>query len=85
MISAKISDAFPGPTVVRLLLVCRGVAGFFGLFGIHYARQYLSLGDVTVLTSVGPIFTGIAGRLRLGESHSKREVLNHFSVSSVSS
>ncbi|KAI6008777.1 hypothetical protein F5J12DRAFT_935539 [Pisolithus orientalis] len=73
MIAARIPDPFLGPKEVRPLLVCRGVAGFFGLFGIYYALQYLSLGDVTVLTFVGPIFTGIAGRLFLGETYSKRE------------
>ncbi|KAI6144381.1 hypothetical protein BKA82DRAFT_4177462 [Pisolithus tinctorius] len=78
MIAARIPDPFLGPKEVRPLLVCRGVAGFFGLFGIYYALQYLSLGDVTVLTFVGPIFTGIAGRLFLGETYSKREAVASF-------
>ncbi|KAI6012208.1 hypothetical protein EDC04DRAFT_735753 [Pisolithus marmoratus] len=78
MISAKIPDPFLGPKDVRPLLVCRGIAGFFALFGTYYALQYLSLGDVAVLTFVGPIFTGIAGRLFLGESYSKREAFASF-------
>ncbi|KAI6021011.1 drug/metabolite transporter superfamily [Pisolithus marmoratus] len=78
MIAAKVPYPFLGPKGVRPLLACRGVAGFFGVFGIYYALQYLPLGDVTVLTFVGPIFTGIAGRLFLGETYSKREALASF-------
>lgn len=73
MFVAKIPYPFLGPKEVRLLLACRGVTGFFAVFGIYYALQYLPLGDVTVLTFVGPIFTGIAGRLFLRETYSKRE------------
>lgn len=73
MLAAKIPYPFLGPKEVRLLLASRGVTGFFAVFGIYYALQYLPLGDVTVLTFVGPIFTGIAGRLFLGETYSKRE------------
>lgn len=57
MFVAKIPYPFLGPKEVRLLLACRGVTGFFAVFGIYYALQYLPLGDVTVLTFVGPIFT----------------------------
>ncbi|KAI5986265.1 hypothetical protein EDC04DRAFT_2999665 [Pisolithus marmoratus] len=78
MIAAKIPDPFLGPKEVRPLLVCRGVAGFFALFGTYYALQYLSLGDVAALTFAGPIFTGIAGRLFLGETYSKREAFASF-------
>ncbi|KAI6001784.1 hypothetical protein EDD15DRAFT_2227487, partial [Pisolithus albus] len=73
MLAAKIPYPFLGPKEVRLLLACRGVTGFFAVFGIYYALQYLPLGDVTVLTFVGPIFTGIAGRLFLRETYSKKE------------
>lgn len=73
MFVAKIPYPFLGPKEVRLLLACRGVTGFFAVFGIYYALQYLPLGDVTVLTFVGPIFTGIVGRLFLRETYSKRE------------
>ncbi|KIO07884.1 hypothetical protein M404DRAFT_940807 [Pisolithus tinctorius Marx 270] len=78
MIAAKVPDPFLGPKDVRSLLICRGVAGFFALFGTYYALQYLSLGDVTALAFTGPIFTGIAGRLFLGETYSKREAVASF-------
>ncbi|KAI6001079.1 integral membrane protein DUF6 [Pisolithus orientalis] len=78
MIAAKVPDPFLGPKDVRSLLICRGVAGFFALFGTYYALQYLSLGDVTALGFTGPIFTGIAGRLFLGETYSKREAVASF-------
>ncbi|KIJ67189.1 hypothetical protein HYDPIDRAFT_84810 [Hydnomerulius pinastri MD-312] len=75
MIIMKIPDPLLGPKGVRLLLVCRGLMGFFGLFGVYYALQYLSLADTTVLTFLGPLFTAVAGHFILGESYSKREAL----------
>ncbi|KAH7886623.1 hypothetical protein F5I97DRAFT_1808140 [Phlebopus sp. FC_14] len=71
----KIPDPFLGPKDVRLLLVCRGVTGFFGLFGVYYSLQYLSLADTTVLTFLGPLFTAILGHLILKESYSTKEAL----------
>ncbi|KAF8840115.1 hypothetical protein BDN67DRAFT_969048 [Paxillus ammoniavirescens] len=75
MVIMKIPDPFLGPEGVRLLLVCRGVLGFFGLFGIYYALQYMSLADTVVVTFLGPLFTGVAGHFILKESYSKREAL----------
>ncbi|KAF8881630.1 hypothetical protein BD779DRAFT_1675381 [Infundibulicybe gibba] len=49
-LSAGVPDPFLGPKGVRTLLICRGISGFFGLFGIYYSLQYLSLSDATVLT-----------------------------------
>ncbi|KAF9234437.1 hypothetical protein BU15DRAFT_79045 [Melanogaster broomeanus] len=71
----KIPDPFLGPKGVRLLLVCRGVTGFFGLFGHHYAVQYLSLADATVLTFLSPLVTGVVGYLIMKESYSTRQAL----------
>jgi len=48
---------------------------FFGLFGIYYSLQYLSLSDATVLTFLAPFTTGIAGALLLNESFTRREAL----------
>ncbi|KAF9242861.1 hypothetical protein BU15DRAFT_72511 [Melanogaster broomeanus] len=71
----KIPDPFLGPKGVRLLLVCRGVTGFFGLFGPYYALQYLSLADATVLTFLSPLVTGVVGYLIMKESYSTRQAL----------
>lgn len=48
---------------------------FFGLFGVYYSLQYLSLSDATVLTFLGPLFTGIAGAIFLKEKFTLKEGL----------
>ena len=48
---------------------------FFGLFGVYYSLQYLSLSDATVLTFLAPMCTAIAGALFLDENFSRREAL----------
>lgn len=48
---------------------------FFGLFGIYFSLQYLSLSDATVLTFLSPMTTALAGYMFLGESFSRREAL----------
>lgn len=40
---------------------------FFGLFGVYYSLQYLSLSDATVLTFLAPMFTIATGAIFLGE------------------
>lgn len=70
----KIPDYFIGPKGVRLLLVLRGVVGFFGLFGIYYSLQYLDLSDATVLTFLAPILTGYFGRIFLKEPFLRTEL-----------
>ncbi|GJJ14181.1 hypothetical protein Clacol_008442 [Clathrus columnatus] len=82
MIVRKVPHAFLGPPEVRYLLIFRGVSGsrrktkysFFGLFGIYYSLQYLSLSDAVVLTFLSPTTTAIAGFFLLHENLSKREV-----------
>ena len=70
----KVPDRFIGPKGVRLLLVLRGVVGFFGLFGIYYSLQYLDLSDATVLTFLAPILTGYFGRIFLKEPFLRTEL-----------
>jgi len=70
----KVPDYFLGPKGVRLLLVIRGVVGFFGLFGVYYSLQYLDLSDATVLTFLAPILTGYFGRIFLKEPFLKTEL-----------
>ncbi|KAJ3516602.1 hypothetical protein NLJ89_g1022 [Agrocybe chaxingu] len=64
---ANIPDPLLGPKDVRLLLMCRGIGGFIGLFGIYFSLQYLSLSDAVVLTFLTPMATAIAGSVFLGE------------------
>ncbi|KAI9439324.1 integral membrane protein DUF6 [Lactarius indigo] len=71
----KIPDPLLGPKGVRTLLVFRGFSGFFGLSGVYFSLQYLSLSDATVLTFMVPIFTGFSGAVFLKESLSLRELL----------
>ncbi|KAG1748153.1 hypothetical protein EDB19DRAFT_1684636 [Suillus lakei] len=73
MVALKIPDPFLGPKGVRLLLVNRGLCGFFGLFGMYYSLQYLSLADATVLSFLMPLSAALGGYLVLKEPYSKRE------------
>ncbi|KAG1865002.1 hypothetical protein DFJ58DRAFT_771948 [Suillus subalutaceus] len=73
MVAMKIPDPFLGPKGVRLLLVNRGLCGFFGLFGMYYSLQYLSLADATVLSFLAPLSAAIGGYIVLKEPYSKHE------------
>lgn len=46
---------------------------FFGLFGVYYSLQYLSLSDATVLTFLAPMCTAVTGAVLLHEKLSWRE------------
>ncbi|KAF8308541.1 hypothetical protein DL93DRAFT_2086716 [Clavulina sp. PMI_390] len=63
-----------GPPGVRHLLVLRGVTGFFGLFGMYYSLQYLSLSDATAITFLQPSTISVAGFLLLHEPLKLREL-----------
>ncbi|KIL58919.1 hypothetical protein M378DRAFT_287457 [Amanita muscaria Koide BX008] len=65
---AGVEDPVLGPKGVRLLLVCRGITGFVGLFGSYVSLQYLSLSDATVLTFLTPLCTAAAGAFLLNET-----------------
>ena len=64
-----------GPSGVRLLLVARGFTGFFGLFGVYYSLQYLTLADATALTFLAPVITGFFGYIFLREIFTRVEAL----------
>ena len=49
---------------------------FFGLFGVYYSLQYLSLSDATVLTFLVPMCTAMAGAVFLGENFPRREAFS---------
>ncbi|TCD70378.1 hypothetical protein EIP91_003730 [Steccherinum ochraceum] len=71
----KVPDPFLGPKPVRWLLALRGFVGFFGLFGVYYSLQYLSLSDATVLTFLAPMCTTVTGAIFLKEELSWRQAV----------
>ncbi|EJD38138.1 DUF6-domain-containing protein [Auricularia subglabra TFB-10046 SS5] len=75
MLYKGIPDPILGPREVRWLLVLRGVCGFFGLFGIYYSLQYLSVSDTIVLTFLVPGTTAIVGHYFLGENFRRGEAI----------
>ncbi|KAJ3565515.1 hypothetical protein NP233_g7579 [Leucocoprinus birnbaumii] len=78
MFSTGVPDPLRGPEGVRLLLVFRGVSGFFGLFGTYFSLQYLSLSDATVITFLAPLCTAAAGAVFLAETFSLKEAFAGF-------
>lgn len=50
--------------------VAAGASGFFGLYGIYYSLQYLSLSDATTLSFIAPILCGLLAYLVLSEPYS---------------
>ncbi|KAK4046382.1 hypothetical protein OIV83_006105 [Microbotryomycetes sp. JL201] len=67
-----------GPPGVRLMLVARGVVGFFGLAPGYFALKYLSLSDATVLSFLAPVLVGLLARVFLKETYSKLEATTGF-------
>ncbi|ODV98610.1 hypothetical protein PACTADRAFT_48330 [Pachysolen tannophilus NRRL Y-2460] len=68
MYFAKTPDFPLGPKGLRKWLIMRGVTGFFGVFGMYFSLQYLSVSDATVLMFLGPSITGLAAYLILHET-----------------
>ncbi|KAG2123784.1 uncharacterized protein EDB93DRAFT_1195131 [Suillus bovinus] len=66
----EVPDPIFGPEVFRMLLIIRGITGFFGLCGLYMSLQYLSVADATVLTFLTPLTTAITGCLLLREGYS---------------
>ncbi|KAF2101083.1 hypothetical protein NA57DRAFT_24049, partial [Rhizodiscina lignyota] len=51
----KKTPDFPmGQKGITLLLILRGIGGFFGVFGMYYSLLYLPLADATVITFLAP-------------------------------
>ncbi|KAG1748143.1 drug/metabolite transporter superfamily [Suillus lakei] len=79
-----VPDPISGPKGVRMTLVIRGVTGFFGLSGMYWSLQYLSVADATVLVFLTPLTTAVAGSVFLKESYSiKQAVAGVFSLVGV--
>ncbi|OJA18256.1 hypothetical protein AZE42_13185 [Rhizopogon vesiculosus] len=84
MIIKRIPDPITGPKGVRMLLIFRGITGFFGLIGLYWSLQYLSVADTTVLTFLAPLATALAGWIFLKEGYSvKQGVAAVFSLLGV--
>ncbi|KAI9822756.1 MAG: hypothetical protein M1832_002989 [Thelocarpon impressellum] len=65
---------FPfGQKEVRGLLICRGIGGFFGVFGLYYSLLYLPIAEATVLTFLAPILACWACSYILKETFSRKE------------
>jgi len=75
MVITRVPDPIAGPKGVRTLLVIRGITGFFGLCGLYWSLQYLSVADATVLTDLTPLTTAVAGYLILKESYSTKQAV----------
>jgi len=73
MLLKGVEHPWTGPSGVRLLLVSRGVCGFFGLFGIYYSLQYLTLSEATVLMFLTPTLTGVVSYFLLKEHFSRKQ------------
>ncbi|KAG1748145.1 integral membrane protein DUF6 [Suillus lakei] len=75
MIIMRIPNPITGPKGVRMLLVVRGMTGFFGLSGQYWSLQYLSVADATVLAFLTPLTTAVAGCILLKESYSVKHTV----------
>ncbi|KAG1824671.1 drug/metabolite transporter superfamily [Suillus subaureus] len=79
-----IPDPIIGPKGVRMMLFFRSITGFFGLSGMYWSLQYLSVADATVLVFLTPLTTAVAGSVFLKESYSvKQAVAGVFSLLGV--
>ena len=72
---AKIPDAPFGPANARKLLVIRGVAGFFGIWGFYFSLRYLDLAEATIINFVAPVFANIAIHIVTGRRGSPIQLI----------
>lgn len=70
LVTRSVEDAPWGPKEQRPLLLLRGVIGFFGVFGLYYSLQYLSLSDAVSITFLIPMVTAFFAWIALGERYS---------------
>lgn len=73
MYKTKTPDFPFGKREVRLLLVARGMTGFFGVFGMYYSLLYLPLADATVLTFLAPSLACWACSFLINEPFTRME------------
>ncbi|RCK55245.1 hypothetical protein Cantr_04269 [Candida viswanathii] len=83
-ITRSVPEAPLGPKPIRKLLLLRGFVGFFGVFGMYFSLQYLSLSDAVALTFLVPMVTAFLAYLMLHEKYSILEaVCSIFSLGGV--
>jgi drug/metabolite transporter (DMT)-like permease len=69
----QLSEIPLGPKPVRLLLAFRGLSGFFGVSGMFFSLQYLSLSDATVISFLAPPLACLACSYILKEPFTRPE------------
>lgn len=69
-ITKAVPDAPFGPKNMRKLLFMRGSLGFFGVFGLYFSLQYLSLSDAVAITFIIPMVTAFLAWVILHERYS---------------
>ncbi|MCJ1308416.1 hypothetical protein MMC25_002069 [Agyrium rufum] len=70
----KMPDAPFGKKGIRWLLICRGLSGFFGVYGLYFSLIYLPLAEATVLTFLSPIVSNFVCSFVLKEPFTRKEV-----------
>jgi drug/metabolite transporter (DMT)-like permease len=84
MTAMGVPDPITGPKGVRMMLFIRSITGFFGLSGMYWSLQYLSVADATILVFLTPLTTAVAGAVFLKEGYSvKQAVAGVFSLLGV--
>ncbi|KAI0116307.1 hypothetical protein GGR51DRAFT_313467 [Nemania sp. FL0031] len=78
VVRQQIPDGLLGSPKVRWLLVVRGTAGFFGIYGVWYSIQYLPLSEATVITFIAPNLAGYWCHLFLKDPFTRTEQLASF-------
>lgn len=68
-------NSLMGQKGIRGLLLFRGISGFFGIFGIWTAIQFLSLADATVITFLTPSMVGLFSAIFLHQPYTRKEQL----------
>lgn len=74
-ITKCVPDAPFGPKKLRNLLFMRGAFGFFGVFGLYFSLQYLSLSDAVAITFIVPMVTAFLAWVILHERYSLIEAI----------
>ncbi|KAI1750571.1 hypothetical protein F4782DRAFT_242584 [Xylaria castorea] len=78
IIKKRIPHGVLGSPEIRPLLVPRGIAGFFGIYGMWYSIQYLPLAEATVITFLAPLLAGYWCHLFLRDPYTRTEQLASF-------
>lgn len=68
-VTKSVPDAPWGPREKRVLLLLRGGIGFFGVFGLYFSLQYLSLSDAVAITFLIPMITATLAFILLREAY----------------